>query len=648
MKTVLLSILLCIYSFTYSQIRLPKLISDGMILQRDVSTKLWGWAAPDERVTLEFNKKEFNTIADKDGRWTIQLPSQPAGGPHQMIFFASNKIILTNILFGDVWVCSGQSNMELGMDRVKDKYADIVATVNNPEIRQFLVPDKYDFEKPREDVESGQWLEAKPENILKFSAVAYFFASDLYQKYKIPIGLINAALGGSPAQSWMSEEALKKFPDYYNELQRFKSRDLISKIESHDKKANDAWYSLLNKTDNGLKNHWSQARLDDSDWPQMNIPGYWADADAGNVNGAVWFRNEVEVPAKMIGKPAKLLMGRIVDADSVFVNGSFVGTTSYLYPPRRYEIQPKVLKEGKNSIAVRVINSSGKGGFVLDKPYYLIAGDDSINLSGSWKYKVGTKMDTLTRSTVIRWKPGGLYNAMIHPLLNYSVKGTIWYQGESNTKKPSEYLALMTTLIADWRVHWHQRNMPFLFVQLTNFMDTHTTPSESSWAELRMAQLKILDVQNTGMAVSIDLGEWNDIHPLNKRDVGSRLALQAMRVAYGDKKVIASGPLFKSIERRGNKLILSFSNTGNGLISRGGNPLNYFSIAGADKKFVWAKAEIKGEQVIVWNEAIPDPSFVRYAWADNPQGANLYNQEHLPASPFEATLQNPSITTPRN
>jgi len=648
MKTVLLSILFCVYSFTYSQIRLPKLISDGMILQRDVSTKLWGWAAPDERVTLEFNKKEFNTVADKDGRWTMQLPSQAAGGPHQMIFSASNKIILTNILFGDVWVCSGQSNMELGMDRVKDKYADIVATVNNPEIRQFLVPDKYDFEKPHEDVESGQWLEAKPENILKFSAVAYFFASDLYQKYKIPIGLINAALGGSPAQSWMSEEALKKFPDYYNELQRFKSRDLISKIESHDKNANDAWYSLLNKTDNGLKNHWSQARLDDSDWPQMNIPGYWADADPGNVNGAVWFRDEVEVPAKMIGKPAKLLMGRIVDADSVFVNGSFVGTTSYLYPPRRYEIQPRVLKEGKNSIAVRVINSSGKGGFVLDKPYYLIAGDDSINLSGSWKYKVGTKMDTLTRSTVIRWKPGGLYNAMIYPLLNYSVKGAIWYQGESNTKKPSEYLALMTTLIADWRVHWHQRNMPFLFVQLTNFMDTHTTPSESSWAELRMAQLKILDVQNTGMAVSIDLGEWNDIHPLNKRDVGSRLALQAMRVAYGDKKIIASGPLFKSIERRGNKLILSFSNTGNGLISRGGNPLNYFSIAGADKKFIWAKAEIKGEQVIVWSEAIADPSFVRYAWADNPQGANLYNQEHLPASPFEATLQNPSITTPRN
>ncbi len=641
MRRILVSIaLLWVSLLAHSQIKLPRLISDGMILQRETNVKLWGWAAPGEKITVGFNKKTFPTTADANGRWMVQLPSQKAGGPFEMTFTASNKIVVKNVLFGDVWICGGQSNMELMMERVKDKYADVIAKDANPRIRQFLIPDKYDFTRPHEDVESGEWVAADAKSILDFTAVGYFFAADIYAKYNVPIGLINTALGGSPAEAWISEEALRKFPSYYNEAQMFKDNDLITAIESSDRKRNSAWYGMLNKSDEGLKRSWSDPATDVSDWPQMNIPGYWADGEIGRVNGSVWFRKEIDLPAHMVGKAARLHLGRIVDADSAYVNGKFVGTTSYQYPPRRYEIPPYTLKGGKNTIIVRLINSSGRGGFVPDKPYELICGSDTIDLKGAWKHKLAATMEPLGPQTFIRWKPIGLFNAMIAPIVNYAIKGVIWYQGESNTKKPSEYAELMHTLIEDWRTRWQQGDVPFLFVQLANFMEARREPTESSWAELRQAQLKTLTVPNTGMAVAIDVGEWNDIHPENKADVGRRLALQARRIAYGDKTIVASGPLYHSLRREGNKLVINFTETGSGLATSDGKPPMHFSIAGGDGKFVWASAEIRGNTVIVWNDAISDPVSVRYAWADNPEGVNLYNKEKLPASPFQARLSN--------
>jgi sialate O-acetylesterase len=487
-------------------------------------------------------------------------------------------------------------------------------------------------------VSSGEWLSVNPQHIAAFSAVGFFFATELYAKYKVPIGLINAALGGSPADAWISEDQIKKFPEHYQEFIRFKDKKLISQIEASDRKNGNEWFALLNKTDEGLKSHWSATNTDDHDWQTMDVPGYWADGPLGYKNGAVWFRKDVDVPTSMIGKPAKLLLGRIVDADSVFLNGDFVGTTSYLYPPRRYLLKPSILKEGKNTIAIRVINNSGKGGFVLDKPYFLIVGTDSLDLKGKWKYKLGAEMKPLAGSTTIRWKPVGLYNAMIAPLTNCTIKGALWYQGESNTKNPSEYFPLMQTLIADWRSKWDVGNFPFILVQLPNFMEGKTEPSESNWAELRQAQLKTLQVPNTGLVVALDLGEWNDVHPLNKKEVGRRLALQAMSLCYHEKKIISSGPLFESVKKSQNKLIISF-NYDAGLRSIRNAELTYFSIAGPDKKFVWAKARIENNKVVVWSENVPDPKFVRYAWADNPIGANLINDALLPASPFEAEVQ---------
>jgi len=637
-KWTLFSVLLFGSSIGFAQIKLPKLISNGMVLQRNDTTKVWGWASPNESITLSFNKKTYHTKANKDGDWSIKITPQKAGGPYEMIFSASNKIVLKDILFGDVFLCSGQSNMELSMGRLIDKYPKIIAKSENSNIRQFLVPDEYDFKQERKDFSNGSWQSANPKSVLDFSGVAYFFALQINKKYHIPVGIINSALGGSPAQAWISENGIKKFPLYYAEAQKFKNDELIKQIESSDQALSNAWYKNLNSKDEGIKNNWKD-NIDDQNWSEMNVPGYWANESLGKVNGVVWFKKDIDVPKTMIGKPVKLLLGRIVDADSVFINGKFVGTTSYQYPPRRYLFGTDLLQEGKNTITVKIINNSGNGGFVLDKSYQLIAGQDTIDLRGKWKYKLGAKTEPSPSQTFVRWKPVGLYNAMIAPLKNYRVKAALWYQGEANTSNSKEYAELMRTLIADWRTEFSIPSLPFLYVQLPGFMETNSNPTESSWAELRDQQRKLLAVKNTAMAVAIDLGEWNDIHPLNKEDVGKRLALQAEYSIYGDKAIVPSGPLFKSMLSNNNKLVLTFDHVGKGLVSKGNSELQYFEIAGSDKKFVWAKAEIKGNKITVWNEAITKPIYVRYAWADNPVRANLYNIEGLPASPFEASVK---------
>jgi sialate O-acetylesterase len=609
-----------------------------MILQRDIPLKLWGWAAAGEKVRLAFNSGEYKTVADSEGKWLITIPAQKQGGPYSITFTGNNKVTVHNILFGDVWLCGGQSNMELTMDRVRYKYPVVVASANNPFIRQFEVQDAWDFKAPKEDVAEGQWLTATPANILKFSAVAYFFADEIYRRYKVPIGLINAALGGSPAESWISEEALKKFPQQYSEAIKYRNDALVKQIEWNDRKVQSDWYTKANELDEGLRYNWKSSSIVDSSWKQMQIPGYWDRGPLGKTNGIVWFRKQVEVSKAFAGKATELVLGRIVDADSVFVNGRFVGTTTYQYPPRRYVVPAGFLQEGENFIVVRVVSNSGSGGFVEDKPYQLITAGDTIDLKGNWKYNLGAKMEPLPGQTFIRWKPLGLYNAMIAPLTNYGIKGVLWYQGESNAGNPSNYKALMATLISDWRMKWREGNFPFLYVQLPNFMEAKTNPSESGWAALREAQLQMLSVPNTAMAVAIDIGEWNDVHPLNKKDVGHRLALQARKVAYGEKDITASGPIFKAIERKGNGLVITFSNAVHGLISRDNKQLKEFAIAGSDKNFVWAKAAIRGNKVIVWNDSVSHPVTVRYAWADNPAGANLYNKDGLPASPFQASI----------
>ena len=616
----------------FGQVKLPRLINDGMVLQRNSDIKIWGWASKEEPISISFLNREYNTVADNNGKWSISLDDLKAGGPFQMEIKGSNIVQLKDIYIGDVWLASGQSNMELPMGRVAPLYPREIATASNEAIRFFEVPKTYDFNEAKKDLEGGEWVPVASNTIEKLSAVGYFFAKDLYEAYNVPIGIINSALGGSPAEAWISEEALKKFPEHYSEALKYKSQDLRDSIESADQTRIGKWYSDINKKDKGLSENWKTANMDDSSWKTMDIPGYWADTELGPKNGIVWFRKTINLQEEAKG-PAKLILGRIVDADSVFVNGKFVGNTTYQYPPRRYEIPEGVLKSGENTISIKIINEGGRGGFVEEKEYKLISGEKEIDLTGTWKYKLGAEMPRLQGQTFIRWKPLGLYNAMINPLKNYSIKGVIWYQGESNADTPWEYEALMTALIQDWRNQWEQEDLPFLYVQLANFMESKDQPGDSNWARLRDAQLKTLAVPHTGMAVAIDVGEANDIHPLNKKDVGERLARVAKKVAYGE-DVVSAGPLFKSFSKQGNAIVLSFENVGGGLVSKNGKSLAHFSIAGKDGKFKWANAEIRGDKIVVSHPDIKDPVAVRYAWADNPEGANLYNKEGLPASPF--------------
>ena len=356
---------------------------------------------------------------------------------------------------------------------------------------------------------------------------------------------------------------------------------------------------------------WNEKELDDSNWETMNIPNFWANTSLGNANGVVWFRKDITIPKNMVGKTAKLWLGRIVDQDFAYVNGELVGTTGYQYPPRRYTVNAGVLKEGTNSIAVRIINNKDQGGFILDKRYYLAVENDTIDLEGPWKYKLGTMMEPLESQTFIQWKPAGLFNAMINPLLNLKIKGVIWYQGESNANAPDNYNKTFSELIRSWRRHWSQGNFPFIFVQLPNFMEKTPEPSDSNWAKIRQAQLETLSLENTGMAVTIDLGEWNDIHPLNKYDVGKRLSMQAKKLAYDDDIKSYENPIPKKSTFKKNEIIVSFKHIGNGLITKGNNNLQHFAISNDGIHFEWANAEIHGNKIKVWNNNISNPIAVR-------------------------------------
>ena len=635
MKRILLSILfvLCV-SCLKADIRLPRLVSDGMVLQREKSIKIWGWAAPNERVTISFNQQQLSARTSAEGKWMVEMKAMKAGGPHQMVIQGTNRIVLKNIVLGDVWVCSGQSNMELTMHRVKDKYEAEIKKSSNPLIRQFFVSTKYNFKESQNDLNQGAWEEANPASVLRFSAAAYFFAKDLFEKYHIPIGLINASVGGTPAESWMSEDALNEFPHILKSVVKFKDDHYLQSVMRQNTESAKQWYDTLALSDKGKgPKPWYAENYDASSWGLMRMPAFWEDEGLKNADGVVWFRKEVDLAAEMAGKVAELSLGSMADVDSTYVNGVLVGTTNQKYSARIYTVPQGLLRAGKNSIVVRLINTSNSGGFVKDKPYHLRINDRRIDLQGEWRYLVGALLKPMPPQTVIRYLPLGLYNGMIAPLLNYNIKGFIWYQGEANASRAAEYQKLFPALIKNWRKKWNDDTLPFLFVQLPNYLKVKEQPSESKWAELREAQLRTLNVPYTGMAVTIDIGEWNDIHPANKADVGKRLALAAQKVAYLDERVISSGPVYESMQIRGNKIVVKFNNAGSGLALKDNLPLK-IAIAGKDKHFVWASYEMDKDQIRVWNDSVPNPVAVRYAWADNPQGANMMNKEGLLASPF--------------
>jgi sialate O-acetylesterase len=636
---VLLLGLILVATTSHADVRLPRLLSNGAILQRDVPATLWGWADEAEVVAVYLDGTPMGDATTVDGQWTIEIPTQSAGGPHQVRVTGNNTVTIDDVWFGDIWIASGQSNMQIPMERVKERYPEEIAAANYPLIREFEVPRTFDYKKPRADFDGGYWKLATPESVMTFSAVGYFFAKSIHEHHGVPVGIVSSNYGGASAEGWMSEQALKAYPHYLEVAIHNRDDEWLQAAMAADQTNSQTWSSYVDVNDAGLRESpaWMAAEYDDSKWQTMSVPGYWADTSTGPVNGVVWFRKTFELPATAAGKPGKLMLGRIIDADTAYINGVQVGNTTYQYPPRRYEVAADILRPGKNTIAVRVVSSAGKGGFVLDKPYWLRVDDTTVDLRGEWRLKVGVVSEPMKpQQFVVFYQPLGFYNAMLAPLLNMRIKGVIWYQGESNVGRAEEYADLLPALIRDWRTGWQQGDFPFVYAQLPNYLEAQEAPQESAWAEMREAQRLALRVRNTAMAVAIDLGEWNDIHPLNKSAVGERLALAARSLAYGETDLVSSGPLFQSMEAQGDRLIVHFDYVGSGLVAHG-DRLGGFAVAGADRVFHWANAKVAGDTVVISSADGEQPIYLRYAWADNPESANLYNVEGLPASPFQAT-----------
>lgn len=494
-----------------------------MVLQREVPLKIWGTASPGEKVNLTFMEKQYHTIADEAGNWTIGLPALESGGPYSMTV---NDISVKDILVGDVFLCSGQSNMELAVDRVMDKYAEEIASYENSSVRYVKVPYAYDFLQPLNDLQAVKWQPMTQEYVQSFSALCYFFSKLLEEKTGVPVGIINSSWGGTPIEAWISEDGLKDLPAYVNQKTLYEDAALVAQIKETEQLHQSAWNKQLYRSDAGLHGEipWYAESYNDTDWEWVDMfSDNWALRNGRPLNGTHWFRKEFVVPDGWAGKDVVLRLGCMVDADSVYVNGHFVGAVSYQYPPRVYQVPAKYLKKGKNQLTVRLFSYGSCPSFVKEKPYKLLCGNQEINLEGRWKHKIGTVMPPSPSSTAFHYTPVGLYNGMIHPLQHYVFKGVVWYQGESNVDRWREYSSLLTAMIADWRALFQNENLPFYVVELADFLAPND-PGRAAWAELRKQQAKAAQESPCVTLIkNSDTGEWNDIHPLDKKTPATRL-----------------------------------------------------------------------------------------------------------------------------
>lgn len=634
----LLSILL-ILSGTYTQakaeIRLPNLFGDNMILQRDAPITLWGWADKQEKISVIFHHKTYQIKADKYGKWKMTMDAMPMGGPYDMEIKGINTITLKNILIGDVWICSGQSNMQWKVNQTPYQEGDTSLIARN-QIRLLTVHIDMDYQ-PKEDIKGGEWQSLSKENILQFSAVAYHFGKYLNQHTDIPIGLISSNLGATAVEAWMSNEALMQFEQFHPEIKPImKHGKSFAELKNDFEKIKTDWEENHYLKGIGIEEKWYLPETDMADWGEMNIPGVWEKQGLEGHDGAVWFRRAFDLPAGFNGDSMMISLTQLDDYDIAWVNGVKIGESYGRHNHRNYFAKTSILKPKGNVLVVRVFDVGGDGGFTTHTFWA------NGTIRGKWKYKAGIKIDATKFPKVIMpnatpfSSPGVLYNANIAPLTSLKIKGAIWYQGESNAGRAYEYRELFPALIQDWRNQWNNPNLPFFFVQLANYQAESTEPGDSNWAELREAQSMALELPYTGMACTIDIGEANDIHPRNKVDVGKRLGISAISIGYGE-DVVPSGPMYKNMQTEGEKIIINYKHIGGRLITK--DKYGYirgFELAGEDQKFYWAKAQINGNTVEVWCDNVKTPVAVRYAWSNNPGPLDLYNEEGLPAVPFRS------------
>ncbi len=515
-----------------------------------------------------------------------------------------------------------------------------VAAAAYPEIRLFQVPKKV-AQLPLDDLTSGEWSPCTPETAARFSAIGYFFGRHLHKELQVPVGLVNTSWGGTVAETWISSETIQNDPDLSGDLNRLKAMNMSQYEEEQKAKLRQLFNGEIPAEDKGMVNGkpvWSAIDLNDGDWKTLIAPKYWEEQGYAQIDGIGWYRKEITLTEEQTNGNVTLHLGKVDDSDITWINGIEIGKTEGLYDKDRvYTIDKKYLRPGKNMLVVRVDDTGGNGGIWGDpKDQFLAIGNEKLDISGDWKFRIAKAVITAVNVGPNSY-PTLLFNAMINPIVPYGIRGAIWYQGESNAGRALQYQRIFPALITDWRNHWKQGDFPFLFVSLANYMAASEVPKESNWAELREAQTKTLELPNTGMAVTIDIGDAKDIHPRNKQDVGYRLALNALKIAY-DKNIVYTGPLFQSAEFSDGKARVTFSHTGDGLTAK--DRYGYvkgFTVAGNDGIFHWARARITGkDRVEVSCDKVTNPVAVRYGWADNPDDVNLYNSAGLPANPFRS------------
>ncbi len=630
-----------------ADVKLPAIFTDNMVLQRESEVKLWGTAAPERtvRITTSWDGARHEVPADAAGHWTATVRTPEAGGPHTITFTdGRHPVTLSNVLIGEVWICSGQSNMEMRVgDRVTGMEQELAEAEGYPEIRLLHI-DNTTSPAPLAEakVRDGGWQVCSADHVRDFSATGYFFGKELHRELGVPVGLIETCWGGTLAEAWTSGDALWDIPAFRDRVA--KARTLPATPEERTRIFHedlDRWRDEMAAVDPGYRDSkplWAASTFDDTAWGEIQAPGFVQHQGLGSFTGGfLWMRRTVEIPAAWAGKELTLELAVIDDNDFTYFDGVEVGHTEGCMAFRRYTVPASLVRAGRVTIAVRVMDTGGLGGIFGDpKSMSLRTADgDVLPLAGTWKYHLGLGLgeapelpvNTATEPNF----PSFLYNAMIHPLVGYGIRGAIWYQGEANVARAAQYRDLLPLMIRDWRSRWGY-DFPFYIVQLANYMKVQEGPEESEWAELREAQTATLRLENTGMAVIIDIGEADDIHPKNKPEVGRRLALQALAKSYG-RPVLCSGPMYAGCTLGGGEIRIRFSHTDGGLKTVDGGVVKGFCIAGGDHRFHMAEARIEGDEVIVRSPEVAYPVAVRYAWANNPV-CNLTNGTGLPAGPF--------------